>query len=465
MRVWPGGGEWPQIVAQGDTIHVAAKHIANNVGDIVYIRSTDCGNSWGQLHFLSGDSCMVEFPRLVVNGRQVIVLWNTAFDIGYRRYNIGYSVSSNGGSTWSTPRYILNPNALGNLCYAASGSGTRININIYCSLEGDSTAFYSIRSTNFGQSWFSPQEIFNAFQSGVPDQVGVGNFVHFTWDGRFDMAHPWEIRYLRSSDGGINWFPNIIISDSDQIHSVLTSISAFNPNEVGIAWMDYKYSPYMGTGDIFMRSSSDSGQSWGPERQATFDHFAWNSDIASIGDTNHIIWVDEGTGIAHRSIFYTKSEDNGESWSEPFWIDRTLDDSADPAISVSNGRVYVVWGDGRTNPDTTLRSGLYISRFDPEPDAIHEAENPLPNRLNLAAYPNPFNSTVTIRYSDPNILKINIYDIQGKLIRTLKTEGGENGRIIWDATDALGNRVSSGEYYLKAGPSQGSSGLKILYLK
>jgi flagellar hook assembly protein FlgD len=67
---------------------------------------------------------------------------------------------------------------------------------------------------------------------------------------------------------------------------------------------------------------------------------------------------------------------------------------------------------------------------------------------------------------------ISIYDIQGKLIKTLKTDGGENGKIIWDASDALGNKVSSGEYFLKAqsgsqgtDTSQNYSGFKLLYLK
>jgi hypothetical protein len=286
------------------------------------------------------------------------------------------------------------------------------------------------------------------------------------------MAHPWEINYIKSNNDGINWSPNSVLSDTDQYHSVMPSIYANGSGSIVAAWMDYKYSPYPGTGDILMRLSPDSGLTWGPERQVTNTHYAWDSNVVSVGDTIHIIWTDEGTGIAHRSIYYTRSTDNGATWSEPYWIDGTLDDSADPALAISNDKVYCIWADGRPNPDTTLRGGLYMSRFDPEPDAINEGHDNLPIKLSLSAYPNPFNSSVTITYSNLKGDEIGIYDIQGKLIRTFKLEGVENGKIIWDATDALGNKVSSGEYFLKAqsgsqgiDASQNSSGLKLLYLK
>jgi hypothetical protein len=467
----PGHYECPQILARGDTLHVVYQDM-NTYYKISYQRSTNGGLYWGPKVVLSRDSIETTFPRIIGSGNRLMALWKSAL-VGYYRYTIAYSISTNNGQSWSNPQNVINPGSPEDLYFAAS-SGTGLNICIvYDTYANDSMTFYGIRSTNFGQNWSAPNEIFRVFESGIPDQANTGNLVHLIWDGRFDLQHHVDIYYSKSIDGGLNWMPNISLSDTDQFHSQMPAICA-DSTSINCCWMDYKYSPYPGTGDILTRSSSDSGQTWGPERQATFDHCAWNSDIASNGDTIHIVWVDEGTGIGHRSIYYTQTTDNGATWSEPYWIDGTLDDSWDPVITVSNNHIYIIWGDRRPNPDSSLNGGLYISRFDPDNDAINEnnSNNNIPDKLSLSAYPNPFNSSVTITYSNLKGGEIEIYDIQGKLIKTLKIEGGENGKIIWDASDALGNKVSSGEYFLKAqngsketGASQNSSAFKLMYLK
>ncbi|MBN1558617.1 T9SS type A sorting domain-containing protein [candidate division KSB1 bacterium] len=66
-------------------------------------------------------------------------------------------------------------------------------------------------------------------------------------------------------------------------------------------------------------------------------------------------------------------------------------------------------------------------------------------------YPNPFNPTTTICYSLPRTSEfcIEIYDIVGRLIRTLMVGRQSAGQyaISWDATDDGGLTVASGLYY------------------
>lgn len=447
----PGGHQMPQILVMGDTVHVVAENFGppDRIG---YYRSTDRGVTWSNMRVLSADSNQTLFPKIIGNGNRLMVLWRNDYYLG--GLNIGYATSTNNGASWSSPRYVFSPNRGHLLYYSVSGESSTVNI-IFNSRDSDSLHFYFLKSTNFGQSWSSLQEMFRALQSGVPDQADNGLLVHFVWDGRFDMAHPWEIHYIRSTNGGVNWSSNIVLSDTDQFHSVMPSICINGPNSIGISWMDYKYSPYPGTGDIMTRSSSDSGQTWGPERQATFDHFAWNSVIASDGDTIHIVCVDESTGLSNRSIYYTRSTDNGESWSEPYWIDGTLDDSADPAITVSNERVYVVWTDGRLGPDS-IRGGLYISRFDPESDAVNEENDDLPEKIAFSAYPNPFNSNTTLSISGVDKAEIAIYDITGRLVTSLHAD---NGKAVWDATG-----YSSGVYFARV-RGENSAPIKLILLK
>ena len=72
------------------------------------------------------------------------------------------------------------------------------------------------------------------------------------------------------------------------------------------------------------------------------------------------------------------------------------------------------------------------------------------NRL-YANYPNPFNSSSTIRFDlqKKENVKLIIYDIRGKIIKELVNTtilAGEHS-IFWDGKDIAGNAVTSGIYY------------------
>jgi len=66
-------------------------------------------------------------------------------------------------------------------------------------------------------------------------------------------------------------------------------------------------------------------------------------------------------------------------------------------------------------------------------------------------FPNPFNPTTTIRYELPKSshVKLDIYDLLGQKIRTLKNsiESAGNKKVVWDGKDNLGIGVSSGMYF------------------
>lgn len=72
-------------------------------------------------------------------------------------------------------------------------------------------------------------------------------------------------------------------------------------------------------------------------------------------------------------------------------------------------------------------------------------------------YPNPFNSSTTVIYSVANLgpmpaeIKITIYDIRGRRIRTLVNERKEEGEhiIIWNGRNDNGANCSSGVYFAR----------------
>ena len=76
------------------------------------------------------------------------------------------------------------------------------------------------------------------------------------------------------------------------------------------------------------------------------------------------------------------------------------------------------------------------------------------------AYPNPFNSSVAIEYSIPEVsqVKLDVYDICGRRVSALFDGEQAAGyyRAVWDGTDNRGTKLSSGVYLfrLSAGERQ-----------
>jgi hypothetical protein len=72
----------------------------------------------------------------------------------------------------------------------------------------------------------------------------------------------------------------------------------------------------------------------------------------------------------------------------------------------------------------------------------------------VAAYPNPFNPMTTIRYdlSASALVRLNIYDMGGRLVRTLVDgEAVSAGRqeASWEGRDESGRRVAAGAYFCR----------------
>jgi hypothetical protein len=65
-------------------------------------------------------------------------------------------------------------------------------------------------------------------------------------------------------------------------------------------------------------------------------------------------------------------------------------------------------------------------------------------------YPNPFNPTTTIKFKLPHdgFVSIKIYDLTGRLVRTLMNEQKVAGihSIQWNGTDDVGQKVAAGVY-------------------
>lgn len=72
---------------------------------------------------------------------------------------------------------------------------------------------------------------------------------------------------------------------------------------------------------------------------------------------------------------------------------------------------------------------------------------------NITVFPNPFSNSTTISFtlSQSQKVSIRIYDVSGKLIKTIANEQMEAGshQLVWNASGENGTAVAKGMYYLK----------------
>lgn len=99
-------------------------------------------------------------------------------------------------------------------------------------------------------------------------------------------------------------------------------------------------------------------------------------------------------------------------------------------------------------------------------------DNPVVNPVTYALsqnYPNPFNSSTRISYDIPvaGHVQVNIYNIEGRLVRTLMNGNADPGthHVTWNGLNNNGAAVSTGVYLysLQAGDFQAVK--KMVYLK
>jgi len=90
------------------------------------------------------------------------------------------------------------------------------------------------------------------------------------------------------------------------------------------------------------------------------------------------------------------------------------------------------------------------------------------SRLALSASPNPFYSEASISFelSDPGWTSVTVYDLSGRIVRTLENSelGAGQHSIVWDGKKENGEVVSAGLYLcrIQSGGISENTGLCLL---
>ena len=347
----------PRIAANGDTLHVVY-WISIGHAQSYYLRSINGGGDW-ENPFRLGDPSVSEgevSPLIRIKGDTLTSIWKQSMP-GGGQYNYGFRRSTNRGEGWGEVTYIRSANSyeLQKHTFAIGESDLFL---IFSYIAQQELAVKFTKSTNWGESWSEPTEVFRTQDTGRFDMAARGDTIHFMWIGRFNYDDRWETYYIRSENSGETWSDNIALSTLDDKGSLWPSISINDDGDLVACWMDFKYSSYFLTGDIFVRYSYDAGDTWTQEDNLTSHHRAHATRILWQGDSIHVVWED--WRFDQGDIFYMLSEDNGTTWGEQQRIEDDPGMSLAPDLAVADETVHVVWRQ-ISGPDG---SGIYYSRWD-----------------------------------------------------------------------------------------------------
>lgn len=159
----------------------------------------------------------------------------------------------------------------------------------------------------------------------------------------------WECFTDRTEDGGRTWkrSENVPID-----RAALTGTGVIQPT----LWQDRAGDVHMlmrsSEGCIFRSDSADGGRSWGQAVRTALPNNNCGIDLAQLADGRLVLVYNpvSGNWAARSPIVFAVSEDNGETWSEPQYLDHVPCDrnveSAEfsyPAIIAEGKDVYITY--------------------------------------------------------------------------------------------------------------------------
>ena len=252
--------------------------------------------------------------------------------------------SGDGGVSWGPPvRLTEDPGASTYPSAAADAAGSDVLHVVWFDDRSGSPQVYHKRSLDGGLSWSPDLGLTSSPASAAWPSVAVwGSDVHVVYvDGRDGQS---EVYYVRSTDGGASFEPEVRLSDLPD--NSWTPTVAVWQDHVYAAWTDTRHGSPQGQEEEYFKRSTDGGASWGPDVRLTFDpENSWAPSLAASGPHVWLTWFDLRDG--NWEIYFKRSRDFGLTWSPDQRLTTDPAVSARPSIARRGPELTVVWWDTR----------------------------------------------------------------------------------------------------------------------
>ena len=297
-----------------------------------------------QLTFSSSSSYLTfnNAHAIAVNGKNICFVWTDGRD-GNRE--IYFKQSNDGGVSWQNDIRLTNdPN------WSEYPSVAIVDSIIYVAWmdDRDVNSYYDIyfkRSTNNGLSWEDDKKLTSTHKSGIPSIATAQNDVFIVWEDIRDGN--WEIYFTKSSDYGLTWQTELrLTNDSAPSWRPSIAVSGYAPNEnVFIVWSEERDADK----EIYFKKSIDGGNNWSEDIRLTNSVGESESPCISANDSKiNICWSDTRIEIGNAEIYFKSSSDEGTTWSEDKRITQEPANSGSPSIASNSSLVHIAWADYRS---------------------------------------------------------------------------------------------------------------------
>ena len=252
---------WVPTVALNDDVTIVAWIDYRDANEELYIRrSLDQGDSWEPVQRLTNDPADSWAPSLALDGETVHIAW---FD---RRHALSDELDLEATLDEALRLVGLAP---------GPPAPARDPASYYLPRFQERRDATQARVSEAAPAWVrgggDPKELEALFRR-LEGQARA-------WE------EGWEIYYLRSTDRGASFAPEVRLTDVPG-RSLRPSVAA-SGETVTIAWFDVRDDQ----SDIFLLRSPDGGNNWDPEERVTrSDAFSMRPSVAITGEAVHLFW-------------------------------------------------------------------------------------------------------------------------------------------------------------------------------
>jgi hypothetical protein len=319
---------------------------------------------------------------------------------------------------------------------------------IWCTWYGGISAYhkYKIYATRWnGEEWepetqVSPPDTFDHWFCDIAVD-SLGN-PHVVWQSTYLSS---GVVYYRTYDG-VGWLAPETLNNPQIIRPDDWAVIAIAVDNIGNVHVGWDGIPTGGNQDIFY-SKKENGRWLEPARiHASNIYSDAGAYIISKGPDD--IWISWCRDMPGLEAYSYVSHFDGLSWSEEERLDdRSITYSNGPPQTVFRGdEVWGVWDAYTVGVDYR---DIYYSRY--LGLSVNERQKKTMSFSNFTISPNPFNNMTLFSYTkiSEGLTFLGIYDLQGRLIRTLVKQQQAPGyySVHWDGKDINFNQTPGGVYF------------------
>lgn len=300
-------------------------------------RSEDGGKNWGSTAEFASSIGGAAAPNLAVDDTGILYL-TYHFDRDESYKGLYFTKSTDGGLNWKRVNMVGGPD------YDRTDMVMDSDGNLYAVWKLD---FYSgknhIRfscSTDGGSYWSISKKISGEPEYSHSPAIAADTYgnIYVLWHNKLTTGN-WDVFITRSADKGTTFSQPVNISNNLGLsHKAAIAIS--NIGDIYVAWV-YTHA---GNQDIHFSRSTDQGATW--SQPLLISKGSGSADLPDMavdrmGNIN-VVWVNTSNG--EKEIFFSSSEDMGENWSDSVMISDNAKEADGPDIAAGySGAIYVVW--------------------------------------------------------------------------------------------------------------------------